>query len=172
MPVGGSGRPEAEPLPLLIAVSADPEQRMRLAELLDGVGPLLMVSGLDELRRLLAEGKPSPPAVIEPGPEADGLKVDADRLVASWGDREVALTMLERDLLTLLLTEPLQVWTYEALHQAVWGTGHLRSTADVHSLVKRLRRKLAELGNAVTIDAVRGIGFRLTDHQDPVRRTG
>lgn len=145
---------------------------MRLAELLDGVGPLLMVSGLDELRRLLDEGKPSPPAVIEPEPEPDGLKVDADRLVASWSDREVPLTMLERDLLTHLLTEPLQVWTYEALHQAVWGTGHLRSTADVHSLVKRLRRKLADLGNAVTIDAVRGIGFRLTDHQNPVRRTG
>jgi DNA-binding response OmpR family regulator len=33
--------------------------------------------------------------------------------------------------------------------------------------VKRLRRKLDELGTTVTIDAVRGIGFRLTDHQRP-----
>jgi DNA-binding response OmpR family regulator len=33
--------------------------------------------------------------------------------------------------------------------------------------VKRLRRKLDELGTTVTIDAVRGTGFRLTDHQRP-----
>ncbi|MFC0628574.1 winged helix-turn-helix domain-containing protein [Kribbella deserti] len=170
---GDPARPEDAPLPLVIAVGADSEQRMRLAAMLDGVGPLLMVSGLDELRRLLeprCEDHSAPPAVIEQS--ADVLRIDQERLVASWGDREVALTPLERDLLTQLATEPLQVWTYEALHQAVWGTGHLRSTADVHSLVKRLRRKLAELSTTLTIDAVRGTGFQLTDHQHPTRRTG
>jgi DNA-binding response OmpR family regulator len=87
--------------------------------------------------------------------------------VAKWRGHEVPLTDLEHDLLTALTTEPLRVWTYEALHQAVWRNRHLRGTADVHSLVKRVRRKLDELGTTVTIDAVRGTGFCLTDHQRP-----
>jgi DNA-binding response OmpR family regulator len=98
---------------------------------------------------------------------AEVLTIDSARSVAQWRDREVPLTDLEHDLLTWLMTEPLRVWTYEALHQAVWRDRHLRGTADVHSLVKRVRRKLDELGTTVTIDAVRGTGFRLTDHQDP-----
>jgi len=45
-----------EQLPLLIAVAASPEQRVRLAELVDDAAPLLLVSNLDELRKLLQTG--------------------------------------------------------------------------------------------------------------------
>lgn len=159
--------------PLLIAVAASLEERVRLAQLVDDVAPLLLVSSLDELRRLIARETPAvPPA--EPVPEPAGaersldvLTIDSTRSVAQWRGREVTLTGLEHDLLARLNTEPLRVWTYEALHQAVWRNRHLRGAGDVHSLVKRLRRKLAGLGTTVTIDAVRGTGFRLTDHQRP-----
>ena len=170
-----------QPFPLLIAVAASLEERVRLAELVDDVAPLLLVSSLDELRKLLTTAQqppvpPEPAAEVEPatrsGPErrpraADVLAIDSARSVAQWRDREVPLTDLEHDLLLQLTVEPLRVWTYEALHQAVWRNRHLRGTADVHSLVKRLRRKLDELGTTVTIDSVRGTGFRLTDHQRP-----
>jgi DNA-binding response OmpR family regulator len=177
--------PAQESFPLLIAVAASLEDRVRLAELVDDVAPLLLVSGLDELRRLIAPAQP-PPTPPDPGPAAeadaepaagperdlrarvaDVLTIDSVRSVAQWHGREVTLTELEHDLLTQLNTEPLRVWTYEALHQTVWRNRHLRGTADVHSLVKRLRRKLDELGTTVTIDAVRGTGFRLTDRQRP-----
>lgn len=180
--------------PLLIAVAASLEERVRLAELVDDVAPLLLVSSLDELRKLITPAQqppPVPPEQPEPEPpepesepvavavarkpertdsggaDADVLTIDSTRSVAQWRGREVPLTDLEHDLLTQLTAEPLRVWTYEALHQAVWRNRHLRGTADVHSLVKRLRRKLDELGTTVTIDAVRGTGFRLTDHQRP-----
>ncbi|TDU82335.1 transcriptional regulator [Kribbella voronezhensis] len=168
--------------PLLIAVNASLEERVRLAELVDDVAPLLLVSSLDELRKLISPAAQQPPEQPEPPepavavtrtrPErrtrsADVLTIDSARSVAQWRDREVPLTELEHDLLLQLTIEPLRTWTYEALHQAVWGNRHLRGTADVHSLVKRLRRKLDELGTTVTIDAVRGTGFRLTDHQRP-----
>jgi DNA-binding response OmpR family regulator len=177
--------PAQESFPLLIAVAASLEDRVRLAELVDDVAPLLLVSGLDELRRLIA---PAPPPPTPPDPETaaeadaepaagtepdlrarvvDILTIDSARSVAQWHGREVTLTELEHDLLTQLSTKPLRVWTYEALHQTVWRNRHLRGTADVHSLVKRLRRKLHELGTTVTIDAVRGTGFRLTDRQRP-----
>ncbi|GAA1693846.1 winged helix-turn-helix domain-containing protein [Kribbella sp. NPDC056951] len=175
---------DAHPFPLLIAVAASPEQRVRLAELIDDVAPLLLVSSLDELRKLLVPGRQPPPAEHpeppEPesadststarqdgSPEADVLTIDRVRSVARWRGREVQLTELEHDLLSRLMSAPVRVWTYDALHQAVWGTRELRGTADVHSVVKRLRRKLDDLGTTVTIDAVRGTGFRLTDHQHP-----
>jgi DNA-binding winged helix-turn-helix (wHTH) protein len=175
-----------EPFPLLIAVAASAEQRVRLAELVDDVAPLLLVSSLDELRKLLVPAQQPPPAAPEqpepPEPEqaqadahrpstdepdAEVLTIDRVRSVARWRDREIQLTELEHDLLTRLMSPPVRVWTYDALHQTVWRNRHLRGTADVHSVVKRLRRKLDELGTTVTIDAVRGTGFRLTDHQRP-----
>jgi DNA-binding winged helix-turn-helix (wHTH) protein len=175
-----------ESFPLLIGVAASAEQRVRLAELVDGVAPLLLVSSLDELRKLLVPAHEPPPAAPEqpeppepdevdaiaartPGeePDADVLTIDRVRSVARWRGREIQLTELEHDMLARLTSAPVRVWTYDALHQTVWRNRHLQGTADVHSVVKRLRRKLDELGTTVTIDAVRGIGFRLTDHQRP-----
>jgi hypothetical protein len=166
------------PFPLLIAVAASLEERVRLAELVDDVAPLLLVSSLEELRKLITPLPPEPEdePVRRPGPAAvDGgevLTIDSVRGVAQWRGGEVPLTELEQNLLARLMTEPLRVWTYEVLHQAVWRNGHLRGTADVHSVVKRLRRKLDELGTTITIDAVRGTGFRLADHQRPGLRAG
>jgi hypothetical protein len=47
-----------EPIPLLIAVAASPAERLRLAELIEGIAPVLLVSDLDELRRLLSAAEP------------------------------------------------------------------------------------------------------------------
>ncbi|MEU4195775.1 winged helix-turn-helix domain-containing protein [Kribbella sp. NPDC026611] len=176
-----------EPFPLLIAVAASPEQRVRLAELVDDVAPLLLVSSLDELRKLLVPAQQPPPTAPSPepdepdevdatvrvtgsgdDPDAEVLAIDRARSVARWRGREIQLTELEHDLLTRLMSTPIRVWSYDALHQAVWRDLERTGTADVHSVVKRLRRKLDELGTTVTIDAVRGIGFRLTDHQRPL----
>lgn len=179
----------AEAFPLLIAVSASAEQRVRLAELVDDVAPLLLVSNLEELRRLLVPAQPPPAAPVQPeqpeppepdavdatavqaagaDPDADVLTIDHARSVARWRDREIQLTELEQELLGRLMSSPLRVWSYDALHQTVWRDGNGRGTGDVHSVVKRLRRKLDDLGTTVTIDSVRGIGFRLTDHQRPM----
>ncbi|MET8912217.1 winged helix-turn-helix domain-containing protein [Micromonospora sp. NPDC004551] len=162
------------PFPLVIGVTSAPAERIRLTELLDGVAPLLLVADLDELRRLLATpGTPPadlatpPPATPAPPPPDDTLVIDAARSVARWGDREIVLTRLERDLLACLTTEPVRVWTYAELHRSVWHDEGLQDKADVQSLVKRLRRKLDQLGTGVTVVAVRGVGLRLTDHRRP-----
>jgi len=91
-----------------------------------------------------------------------------EALVAEWeAQRDVIdpakmpLTRLEHDFLHCLVAEPGRVWTYQRLHHAVWGNEHLGHGSHIHSVVKRLRQKLAELGAAVTIHAVRGVGFHL-----------
>jgi DNA-binding response OmpR family regulator len=81
--------------------------------------------------------------------------------VVFWKDREMPLTRLEHDFLQCLVAEPGRVWTYQRLHHAVWGNEHLGHGSHIHSVVKRLRQKLAHLGASVSIHAVRGVGFHL-----------
>lgn len=159
------GGPADEPFPLLIAVTPSPAERIRLAERLDGIAPLLLVADLDELRRLIAAPHQRAPSESESAPAAT-LVIDSARSSARCGDREVDLTRLEHDLLTCLITEPVRVWSYAELHRSVWGDEGRERKADVQSLVKRLRRKLLALGTDASIDVVRGVGLRLSDHQE------
>jgi hypothetical protein len=113
-----------------------------------------------ELRSAPLQGRSSVEAPVHEAP-AEELSLDVHRRVVRWKDREVSLTRLEHDLLHCLVTEPGRVWSYQRLHLAVWGNEHLGHGSHIHSVVKRLRQKLAELGAAVTIHAVRGVGFHL-----------
>jgi hypothetical protein len=108
--------------------------------------------GLSEVE-LPADGPPEVPV--------EELSLDVARRVVRWKDREMPLTRLEHDFLHCLVEEPGRVWTYQRLHHAVWGNEFLGHGSHIHSVVKRLRQKLAELGAAVTIHAVRGVGFHL-----------
>jgi DNA-binding response OmpR family regulator len=70
---------------------------------------------------------------------------------------EVGLTRREFDLLAALALAPGRVLTRAHLLESVWETAFVSPrTIDVH--VAALRRKL---GDAVTITAVRGVGYRL-----------
>lgn len=163
--------PDDETFTLLIAVAPSPTERIRLAEHLDGIAPLLLVTDLDELRRLIAAPQQLTVPPARPAGNAaatdTALVIDSTRSTARCRNRETDLTRLELDLLTCLTTEPVRVWTYDELHRAVWRDEGREHKADVQSLVKRLRRKLTELGTGATIDAVRGVGLRLTDRRQP-----
>lgn len=167
---------------LIIGVATTTAERVQLARLLSGADALLLVSSAEQARAFLdlttaAEStsvvrSTTPAAQIEAvlpmsevkPPEQqprEGLRLDDDRRVVRWKDREMPLTRLEHDFLHCLVKEPGQVWTYQRLHHAVWGNEFLGHGSHIHSVVKRLRQKLAELGAAVTIHAVRGVGFHL-----------
>jgi DNA-binding response OmpR family regulator len=102
----------------------------------------------------------SDPAVRGARPiEVGGLLVDPRRREASVAGRPVELRTREFDLLAALAREPGAVHSRDALLEDVWGTdfpGETR-TVDVH--VSELRRKLGPDGP--TIEAVRGVGYRL-----------
>ncbi|MEV4809039.1 winged helix-turn-helix domain-containing protein [Micromonospora avicenniae] len=165
---------------MVIGIASAPAARRQLAQLLGGTEAFLIVSSVDQAREFLggaetpateadvrpvhavtADVAPGAAAAVPPPPPAPALTVDSDRRVVRWLDREIELTRLEHDLLLCLMGAPGRVWTYERLHLKVWGNKHLGRGSDMHSVVRRIRRKLATLNASATIDSVRGVGFRL-----------
>ncbi|MFI7064758.1 winged helix-turn-helix domain-containing protein [Kribbella sp. NPDC050124] len=174
---------------LIIGVATSTAERVQLVRLLGGAEALLLVSSADQARAFLELTElesPAGPVVLTPAVLPDSMRsasgqtaavaqieavrpsageselyLDVDRRVVRWKDREVPLTRLEHDFLHCLVEEPGRVWTYQRLHHAVWGNEHLGHGSHIHSVVKRLRQKLANLGATVTIHAVRGVGFHL-----------
>ncbi|MEV6711329.1 response regulator transcription factor [Lentzea sp. NPDC051208] len=95
----------------------------------------------------------------QPEPETHGrVRIDRrTRRVHLDGD-EIELTPKEFDLLAFLAEEPGSVFTREQIMEAVWDENWFgpTKTLDVH--VGVLRRKL---GDAASLETVRGVGFRL-----------
>ncbi|MCG5470225.1 winged helix-turn-helix domain-containing protein [Micromonospora sp. LAH09] len=157
---------------LVIGIASSPAERRHLARLLGGSDAFLIVSNVDQAREFLgvieapAVAAPQAVAVLaevapSPQPPPPDLAVDSDRRVLRWRDQEIDLTRLEHDVLLCLVHAPGQIWTYERLHLEVWGNRHLGRNSDMHSVVRRVRGKLARLNAATTIHSVRGVGFRL-----------
>ncbi|MDV7222426.1 response regulator transcription factor [Streptomyces prunicolor] len=94
------------------------------------------------------------------GPDAYGTRLTIDRKAARvrLDGEEIPLAPKEYDLLSFLTEEPGALMSREQIMEAVWDANWFgpTKTLDVH--VAALRRKLA---GAITIEAVRGVGFRL-----------
>ena len=94
---------------------------------------------------------------------AGRLTVDPARRTVTDGDRAIALTFKEFELLACLLRNRELVLTREKLMELVWGfdfEGESR-TVDIH--IKSLRQKLGPLGEM--IQTVRGVGYKLSEAQ-------
>ncbi|MFI1195000.1 winged helix-turn-helix domain-containing protein [Micromonospora sp. NPDC020750] len=140
--LGVARRPDAvEPMASAPTEQAEPAEQAEQAERNEPAGPAEPVT---------VGGTPTPE-----------LSVDSDRRVLCWRGREIDLTPLEHDLLRCLVGTPGHIWSYQRLHREVWGTEHLGRGSDLHSVVRRVRRKLVRLGTSATIHTVRGVGFRL-----------
>jgi two-component system response regulator RegX3 len=96
--------------------------------------------------------------VVEPPQEHGRLRLDRRGRRVHLDGAEVELTPKEFDLLSFLAEEPGAVFTREQIMEAVWDENWFgpTKTLDVH--VGVLRRKL---GDAASLETVRGVGFRL-----------
>ncbi|MFD0532702.1 winged helix-turn-helix domain-containing protein [Actinomadura luteofluorescens] len=115
-------------------------------------GPRVLVAAVAEALR---DGGPAQ----APGPlRAYRIALETHDRAAVVGDRRVALTVTEFDLLEFLMGNPGRVFTREQLLDAAWGPGAGAGsrTVDVH--VAQLR---AKLGDGNPIRTVRGVGYVL-----------
>nr|WP_258395542.1 winged helix-turn-helix domain-containing protein [Micromonospora saelicesensis] len=158
--------------------------RERMVRRLDGLGTLVICTDLAELQAMIggpvisgparlptpATASAPAPAVVAAAPAAavagqinlGDLTIDPLDHRVTWRGEPLALTRLERNLLTQLATAPVGVWTYQRLFESVWGCAFLGDTSVLHSAVKRLRRKLHAVDDALRVHTVRGIGYRLS----------
>ena len=89
------------------------------------------------------------------------LYADPGRHIVRDGERDVALTLKEFQLLCLLLEHRGTVFTRDQLLNTIWGyefDGASR-TVDVH--IRTLRQKLGESGGC--IETVRGVGYKIAE---------
>lgn len=118
------------------------------------------------LARIAARLRRAPAAVVSTDaldavvPLGD-LFLDVDAHTVGVADRTVDLSRKEHELLALLLSRPGRLFTREEIVQTVWHQRYTPAsrTLDVH--VRRLRTKLEQIGAEVTIQTVRGVGYRI-----------
>lgn len=114
---------------------------------------------LDELlaraRALLRRAQPSRPQVLR---FAD-LTLDTGTRQASRGDRMIALTAKEYELLELFMRHPRQVLTRDTIFDRVWGYDFGGESNIIEVYIRYLRQKLEENGESRLVHTVRGMGY-------------
>jgi len=95
------------------------------------------------------------------GPQRIGdLVIDPIRRRVTVGEREVALTRKEFDLLRVLSSDPTRVFTKEELLDAVWAYRGPSKTRTLDSHASRLRRNLDPEKGRFVVNCW-GLGYRL-----------
>ncbi|MBI3507569.1 MAG: response regulator transcription factor [Proteobacteria bacterium] len=96
--------------------------------------------------------------------EVAGLRLDLDSREASVGNKNVALTALEFDLLVRLIRHRGQMLTYQVLAEAMSEDFRLMTSGNLHTHVKNLRKKLGPAGEYIR--TVHGLGFKFSPDND------
>lgn len=163
---------ERPPAALVLVASSALDRQLRHVRESGLLGRVVVVGSRAEASALggalepatLPEKNRPTPTMGPPVPAAssDGqLMLDPDRrLVVSEGGR-TPLSALEYDVLRALLIDPGAVCHFADLTEQVWGTRSLGDTAQVHAVVKRVRRKLDSIASPLQVQSVRGVGFRV-----------
>ena len=100
----------------------------------------------------------------EPLAYAD-IQIHPGKLMAYCNSKELPLTNTEFNLLAYLLENRDKAVSREELLNKIWGYDSIVETRATDATVKRLRRKLSDMGSAVSIDTVWGHGFRINAKQ-------
>ena len=119
---------------------------------------------LDELlarvRALLRRTQPERIPVLK---FAD-LSLDTGSRQATRGERTVALTAKEYELLELFLRHPKQVLTREVIFDRVWGYDFGGESNVLEVYIRYLRQKLEAENETRLIHTVRGVGYVLREN--------
>ncbi|MBP3841128.1 MAG: response regulator transcription factor [Bacilli bacterium] len=88
----------------------------------------------------------------------DNYQVFLEKRIVKYDNKEIKLTTLEFDLLTLLLKNKNKVFSREEILNSVWGEDYFGNDRVVDDLIRRLRKKMPKLN----IGSIYGFGYRLS----------
>lgn len=89
------------------------------------------------------------------------LRLDPDALRLAGPAGSTALKPKEYGLLELLLSHPGRLFPREELVERVWHQKYMPGSRSLDVHVRRVRRKLGEVGSGAAIETSRGIGYRV-----------
>jgi DNA-binding response OmpR family regulator len=98
-----------------------------------------------------------------PCPSFGDISFDIACHAARVGDRNIELTPREATLFEALIKSGERIVVRDVLADRLFGLADDVSANALDAIVSRLRRKLAVLESNVTIETMRGIGYRLRD---------
>jgi len=114
------------------------------------------------LRRCPPSARPPEEAQLSAG----DVVLDLDRHEVFVGGTEVALTLKEFQLLTMLLANAGRVVSRESLITRVWGPDYFGDTKTLDVHIRRIRGKIERPGSPLrSITTVRGVGYRYEKEQ-------
>lgn len=155
------GLSTTEPFTPLAFVEADTAvDRIRAVDDLGANGPLLIVASFRRAQQFIAAVRHGSGPATPPSRRSDRRDDPLGPECPQLSTVVSLLTPLERSMLHLLMSEEGRVWSFDELTRHAWRTER-GDASRVHALVKRLRAKLAEARVPLTIESVRGVGFRV-----------
>ncbi|MBU2603789.1 MAG: response regulator transcription factor [Actinobacteria bacterium] len=111
--------------------------------------------------RLRANREAAPSSAERREVSGGDLKLDPDALRLAGPAGSAALKPKEYGLLELLLSHPGRLFPREELVERVWHQKYLPGSRSLDVHVRRVRRKLGEVGSGAAIETSRGIGYRV-----------
>jgi two-component system response regulator BaeR len=87
--------------------------------------------------------------------------IDADRMVMAIEQQAIALTSVEFQMLSLLCSEPGRIFSRDQLMNTCYTDHRIVSDRTIDSHIKKLRKKIAVIGNENWIQSVYGVGYKL-----------
>lgn len=115
------------------------------------VRPKVFVSKVLALLKRTRDGQVFPSVI-----EANGIRMDLERIIVYTGKDELRLPKKEFELLALLMSKPGKVFKRDEIYERIWGNDVFVGdrTIDVH--IRKLREKI---GND-RIGTVKGMGYK------------
>jgi two-component system OmpR family response regulator len=123
------------------------------------VKPFAFAELLARLRALVRRGDAERPAVLE----VSDLRLDPSTRGVRRGDTEVSLSAKEFALLETFMRRPGEVLSRLHLLEHAWDFTYENRSNVIDVYVRRLRRKIDEPFGRLTLQTVRGGGYRLRD---------
>ena len=123
------------------------------AKLIAHVRTLLMKAALNRP----AQGTEKPAVITY----AD-MVIDTNKMAVQCHGESLPLTNTEFSLLRYMFENLDRAVPREELLNKVWGFDSIVGTRAIDDTIKRLRKKLADANSTVSVDTVRGFGFRIS----------
>jgi len=116
-----------------------------------------------ELTKVVAATVTTAPATEEANTiKYADITISPDKLTASYNKTELQLTNIEFNMLMFIFQNQNRAISRGELLNKIWGRDSYVGPRATDDIVKRLRRKLLDVGSKVSIDTIYGFGFRLS----------